>query len=95
MIAVMLTVAGAGWLAAQGRQGGRGGPGVAGGAPGDNAAGGFGSQNTLYTMPEAGQGGGAGDPTAEQLAASPEAQAIIANAKRMAGADLAAEAARF
>jgi len=58
-------------------------------------AGGFGTQNTLYTMPEAGQGGGAGDPTAEQFAASPEAQAIVANAKRMAGADLAAEFARF
>jgi len=46
-------------------------------------------------MPEAGQGGGAGDPTAEQLAASPEAQAIIANAKRIAGTDLAPEVARF
>jgi metallo-beta-lactamase class B len=55
----------------------------------------FGTQNTLYTMPEAGQGGGAGDPTAEQFAASPEAQAIVANAKRMAGTDLAAEFARF
>lgn len=74
---------------AQGRQGGRGGP------PGDSGAGGFGTANTLYTMPEAGQGGGAGDPTAEQLAASPEAQAIIANAKRIAGSDLAAEANRF
>jgi len=41
----------------------------------------FGTSDTLYTMPEAGQGGGAGDPTAEQLAASPEAQAFIANAK--------------
>jgi metallo-beta-lactamase class B len=55
----------------------------------------FGTTDTLYTMPEAGQGGGAGDPTAEQLAASPEAQALIANAKRIAGADLAAEANRF
>jgi metallo-beta-lactamase class B len=55
----------------------------------------FGTSDTLYTMPEAGQGGGAGDPTAEQLAASPEAQAFIANAKRIAGADLAAEANRF
>jgi hypothetical protein len=57
--------------------------------------GGFGTANTLYTMPEAGQGGGAGDPTAEQLAASPEAQAIIANTKRMAGADLGADVNRF
>lgn len=46
-------------------------------------------------MPEAGAGGGAGDPTAEQFAASPEAQAIVANAKKMAGTDLAAEANRF
>ena len=57
--------------------------------------GGFGTSNTLYTMPEAGQGGGAGDPTAEQFAASTEAQAIVANAKRMAGSDLAAEVNRF
>jgi metallo-beta-lactamase class B len=55
----------------------------------------LGTTNTLYTMPEAGQGGGAGDPTAEQFAASPEAQAIVANAKRIAGTDLAAEFARF
>jgi len=69
-----------------GRQGGRG------AVP---TSGGFGTADTLYTMPEAGQGGGAGDPTAEQLAASPEAQTIIANAKRLAAADLAAEANRF
>ncbi len=57
----------------------------------------FGTTDTLYTMPEAGQGGGAGDPTPEQLAASPEAQTIIANAHRMAGddADLMAAADQF
>jgi metallo-beta-lactamase class B len=83
-------------VAVMAAQGGRGaGGGRQGGAPADNPAGGFGTQNTLYTMPEAGQGGGAGDPTAEQFAASPEAQAIVANAKRMAGTDLAAEFARF
>ena len=74
-------------------QRGRGGAAPQTGQP--EIAGGFGATNTLFTMPEAGQGGGAGDPTAEQLAASPEAQAIIANAKRIAGADLADEAARF
>src|SRR5437879_2644057 len=56
---------------------------------------GFGSTNTLTTMPEAGAGGGAGDPTAEQLAASPEAQAIIANARKIADADLAAEVNQY
>lgn len=76
--------------AGQGRGGGRG-----GGGGGDNTAGGFGTQNTLYTMPEAGQGGGAGDPTAAQFAESPEAQAIVANAKKMAGTDLVAEVNRF
>jgi metallo-beta-lactamase class B len=63
-------------------------------APGP-AAGTFGTTNTLFTIPEAGQGSAAGDPTAEQLAASPEAQAIIANARRIAGADLAEEVSRF
>src|SRR5436190_17256679 len=77
-----------------------GGPGTRGrGAPPANSPANptdtFGTVDTLYTMPEAGQGGAANDPTAEQLAASPEAQAIIANAKRIAGADLAAEANRF
>ena len=76
-----------------GRQGGGAGGGGGRGAAPDT--GGFGTSNTLYTMPEAGQGGGAGDPTAEQFAASPEAQAIVANAKKLAGADLAAEANRF
>jgi metallo-beta-lactamase class B len=59
------------------------------------AAGTFGTTNTLYTIPESGQGSAANDPTAEQLAASPEAQAIIANARRMAGSDLADEVNRF
>ena len=59
------------------------------------AQGTFGTTNTLYTIPEAGDGAAAGDPTAAQLAASPEAQAIIANAKKMAGTDLAAEVSRF
>jgi metallo-beta-lactamase class B len=59
------------------------------------AAGAFGTTDTLYTIPEAGQGGAANDPTAEQLAASPEAQAIIANARRVAGADLRDEVDRF
>jgi len=93
---VLAAVAGAAWLSAQGRPGaaarGREGRGS---AAGDASAGGFGTTETLYTMPEAGQGGGAGDPTAEQLAASPEAQAIIANAKRIAGADLVNEVNRF
>jgi metallo-beta-lactamase class B len=68
---------------------GQAGRGRGGGAPQPAAA------DTLFTMPEAGQGGGAGDPTAAQLAESAEAQTIIANAKRIAGSDLAAEAARF
>lgn len=68
---------------------GRGGGGNAARQPAPPAA------NTLYTMPEAGQGGGAGDPTAQQLAESATAQAIIANAKKIAGTDLAAEAERF
>src|SRR3954447_8969127 len=74
---------------------GRGRGGAGAGAAADRTATGFGTTNTLTTMPEAGAGGGAGDPTAEQLAASPEAQAIIANAKRIAGADLAADVAKF
>jgi metallo-beta-lactamase class B len=73
-------------------QGARGGGGGRGGAP---AAGGFGTTSTLYTIPESGQGSAANDPTAEQLAASSEAQAIIANARRIAGDDLAAEVNRF
>jgi metallo-beta-lactamase class B len=90
--------------AAQGGRG-RGGPG-AGAAQGARAGGGgrgtasnpadtYGTADTLFTMPEAGQGGGANDPTAEQLAASPEAQQIIANARRIAGTDLADEVNRF
>jgi metallo-beta-lactamase class B len=73
--------------------GGRGGGGGGGGA----AVTGFGTTNTLYTIPESGQGSAAMDPTAEQLAASPEAQTIIANAKRMAGndPDLMREVERF
>ena len=58
-------------------------------------SGNFGTANTLYTIPESGQGSAANDPTAEQLAASPEAQAIIANARRMAGTDLKDEVDRF
>jgi metallo-beta-lactamase class B len=81
LIAVLSTSA---LLLAQAPQGGRGGRGAAQGPP-----------ETLFTMPEAGQGGGAGDPTAAQLAASPEAQAIIANAKKIAGTDLAADFSRF
>src|SRR4030095_11338145 len=73
---------------------GRGG-GQRGAATPTNPADTFGTTDTLFTMPEAGQGSAANDPTAEQLAASAEAQAIIANAKRLAGADLAAEANRF
>jgi metallo-beta-lactamase class B len=77
-------------------QGGRaGGGGRGGGGAGAPAASGFGTTDTLYTMPEAGQGGGAGDPTAEQFAASAEAQAIVANARRIAGTDLANEVNRF
>lgn len=74
-------------VAQGGRQGGRGGAAA--------AATGFGTPDTLFTMPESGQGGAANDPTAAQLAASPEAQAIIANARRMAGDDLANEVTRF
>jgi metallo-beta-lactamase class B len=59
------------------------------------AAGNFGTANTLFTIPESGQGSAANDPTAEQLAGSPEAQAIIANARKIAGADLADEVNRF
>jgi len=77
----------------RGRGGGGAGRGAA--ATPTNPADTYGTADTLYTMPEAGQGGGAGDPTAEQLAASPEAQQIIANARRMAGTDLAAEVNRF
>src|SRR5688572_26806985 len=60
-----------------------------------SSAGTFGTTNTLYTIPESGQGSAANDPTAEQLAASPEAQTIIANARRLAGADLKDEVDRF
>jgi len=96
MSAAAIAMIGAALVSAQGRGGQAPGArqGGAGPAP-DAAAGGFGTSNTLFTMPEAGQGGGAGDPTAEQLAASPEAQAIIANAKRIAGTDLAGEVNRF
>jgi metallo-beta-lactamase class B len=59
------------------------------------AAGNFGTTNTLFTIPESGQGSAANDPTAEQLAASPEAQAIIANARKIAGTDLKDEVDRF
>jgi metallo-beta-lactamase class B len=85
----------AGAAQGRGRQGGRGaggGGGAGGGAgsrDGGSTASGFGTTNTLTTIAEAGQGGGAGDPTVEQLAASPEAQAIIANARKIAGTDLA------
>jgi metallo-beta-lactamase class B len=78
----------------QGR-GGRAGGRAGGGGGGAAAAGGFGTTNTLYTIPESGQGSAANDPTAEQLAASPEAQAIIASARRIAGEDLANEVNRF
>lgn len=84
---------------AAGRQGGGARQGGAAGAPQGAGRGsadpGFGTTNTLYTMPEAGAGGGAGDPTAEQFAASPEAQAIVANARKMAGTDLVNEVNRF
>jgi metallo-beta-lactamase class B len=63
--------------------------------PATPAAGSFGTPNTLFTIPEAGQGSAANDPTAEQLAASPEAQTIIANARRIAGTDLKNEVDRF
>jgi len=80
-------------LLAQG-SGQRGERGQRGAAP-DRTATGFGTTNTLTTIPEAGTGSAADDPTPEQLAASPEAQAIIANAKKIAGTDLAREAAAF
>jgi metallo-beta-lactamase class B len=84
MTALIATIGGA-LTSAQGRSG-----------PGNDASnGGFGTANTLYTMPEGGQGGAANDPTAEELAASPEAQALIANARRIAGTDLADEVNRF
>jgi len=111
LILGMLVAVGVGALAAQtpappaggapqgGAPGGRGRGGAQGGAQGapqaPNQADTYGTANTLFTMPEAGQGGGAGDPTAEQLAASPEAQQIIANARRIAGTDLAPEVNRF
>ncbi|MCC6987886.1 MAG: hypothetical protein IT181_02740 [Acidobacteria bacterium] len=79
---------------AQGARGGGGGR-AGGGGGGAPAAPGFGTTDTLFSMPEAGQGSGAADPTAEQFAASAEAQAIVANARRIAGADLANEVARF
>jgi metallo-beta-lactamase class B len=60
-----------------------------------SSAGTFGTANTLFTIPESGQGSAANDPTAEQLAASPEAQTIMANARRMAGSDLKNEVDRF
>src|SRR5262245_44110446 len=69
--------------------------GTRGGAPADRTATGFGTTNTLTTIPESGVGSAANDPTAEQLAASPQAQAIIANAKKIAGTDLAREVAQF
>ena len=78
--------------AGAGGGGGRQGGGGRGSAP---DTGGYGTSNTLYAMPEAGQGGGAGDPTAEQFAASPEAQAIVANAKKIAATDLVNEVNRF
>src|SRR6266699_28458 len=74
---------------------GRGQRGTQGGAPPNRTATGFGTTNTLTTIPEAGAGSAADDPTAEQLAASPEAQAIIANAKKIAGTDLARDANAF
>ena len=45
-----------------------------GGAAANSTATGFGTTNTLTTIPEAGAGSAADDPTPEQLAASPEAQ---------------------
>src|SRR5262245_23639540 len=65
------------------QQGGR----VRGAADANRTVTGFGTTNTLTTMPEAGAGSAADDPTPEQLATSKEAQAIIANAKKIAGAD--------
>ena len=84
--------------------GGRGGGGAQGAAQGGRAGGGganqapadgFGTTNTLFTMPESGQGSGANDPSPEIFAASTQAKTFIANAKRIAGTDLAAEADRF
>jgi metallo-beta-lactamase class B len=66
-----------------------------GGVGANRTATGFGTTNTLTTIPEAGAGSAANDPTPEQLAGSKEAQAIIANAKKLAGADLASDAAKF
>src|SRR5438046_551780 len=83
-------------LAAQGAgQRGAGAGARGGGAAAGGTASGFGTTNTLTTIPEAGAGSAADDPTAEQLAASREAQAIIANAKKIAGTDLAREVAQF
>src|SRR2546428_12963059 len=56
---------------------------------------GFGTTDTLTTIPEAGAGGGAGDPTAEQLAAAPQAQAIIAHARKSAGNGLGRQVNQF
>ena len=92
---------GGGQGAGQGRGGGGQGAGQgqgarAGGGGGNQApADGFGTTNTLFTMPEAGQGSGANDPSAEIFAASTQAKEFIANARRIAGTDLAAEADRF
>src|SRR6185295_10919024 len=84
---------------ASGQRGERGVPsGAAGGRGGavpDRTATGFGTTNTLTTIPEAGAGSAADDPTTEQLAASAEAQAIIANARKIAGTDLAREVSQF
>jgi metallo-beta-lactamase class B len=88
MTAVVMVCATAAALSAQSSS--------AGGGQGRGAQqSGFGTTNTLTTIPEAGAGGGAGDPTAEQLAASPEAQAIIANARKIAGTDLVREVNQF
>jgi metallo-beta-lactamase class B len=88
----LLIVSSAGVLIGQGagQRGARG-----GGATPDRTVTGFGTTNTLTTIPEAGAGSAAADPTPEQLAASPEAQAIIANAKKIAGTDLAREVNAF
>src|SRR5438034_5118999 len=74
---------------------GRGQRGTPGGAAANRTATGFGTTNTLTTIPDGGAGSAADDPTPEQLAASPQAQAIIANAKKIAGTDLAREVAQF
>jgi metallo-beta-lactamase class B len=76
--------------AGAGRGGGRGG----GGAP-QAPVEGFGTADTLFSMPEAGQGNGANDPTPEQFAASAEAQAFVASARKLAGTDLLSEVNRF